>query len=181
MTDNVVIGKFGRPHGVHGEVRLFLYNPDSELFDLRDLVLFADGIGALPLESLRPADKFAIARLTGVDSREDAERLRNREVFVPRAALPEPDPDEFYLVDVIGFDVRAPQTTGAEAALLGKVKGWLDIGPNDIMAVTGPDIRGRLLVPHVDHIVDRFDFETRCVHLHPLDTWMAPDGDDRDV
>lgn len=174
MSNDIVIGKFGRPHGVRGEVRFFPDNPDSELI-VPELELIIRG--ATPdrviVRSVRRADKFLIVTLDGVDGREQAERLRNKEALVPRAILPEPDPDEFYLVDLIGFEVWGPRTQGAEPRLLGHVKGWLDVGTTDMMAVTGPDISGRLLVPHLDHVVETIDFETRQVHLFPLELWTV--------
>lgn len=176
MNDDVVIGKFGRPHGVKGEVRFFLYNPDSELLqpDL-ELSLQGSSVATVTVATVRRADKFAILTLVGFQGREAAERVRNAEASVPRATLPEPDPDEFYLVDAVGFELLAAKTAGAEPTTLGTLKGWLDIGPTDIMAVTGPDIRGRMLIPYADHTVDRIDFDEGRIYLHPLDTWAPGD------
>lgn len=177
MSDAVVIGKFGRAHGVRGEVRLFVFNPDSTLVAADvELTLVGAPAGSVVITSVRQADKFLIVTVDGITDREGAERLRSREVSVPRDTLPEPDDDEFYLVDVVGFEVWAATSTGDEPRLLGQVKGWLDIGPHDIMAVTGPEISGRMLVPHVDHVVERIDFDLGRVQLQPLDQWAAEDA-----
>lgn len=175
MSDDVVIGKFGRPHGVQGEVRFHAYNPESDLLapGLR-LRLIGTKLDGAKVKAVRRADKFDIVTLEGIHDRDAAERVRNAEVAVPRTALPPAGPDEFYLVDVIGFEVWGAARTGEERRLLGHVKGWLDIGPTEIMAVTGPEISGRLLVPRVAHVVEQLDFETGRVLLHPLDTW-APE------
>ena len=176
MSDEVVIGKFGRPHGVRGEVRFFPYNPETELLDEgRTLRLSKCSLDSVTIVSVRFADKFDIVRLDGIDSREDAERLRNVEASVARSELPEPDEDEFYLVDVVGFEVWAAQRAGEERRKIGKLKGWLDIGPNDLMAVTGPEIKGRMLGPYLDHTVETIDFDAQRVLLMPLDTWLAED------
>ena len=176
MSDHVVIGKFGRPHGVGGEVRFFAYNPETTLVSPKRVLQLDGPIGSVVVESVRAADKFFIVRLVGVDDREGADRLRNPEASVPRNELPAANDDEFYLVDVVGFDVWAAPTAGAPATKLGCVKGWLDIGPTDIMAVTGPDIRGRMLVPHIEQVVERVDFDERQVLLLPLDTWAMEDA-----
>lgn len=177
MSDDVVIGKFGRPHGVRGEVRFFVYNPESELVTAGRTLKLVDGkLADVTVKSARQADKFLILQVEGFNSREDAERVRSKEASVARSELPAPADDEFYLHDVVGFEVWAPRTSGGEAELLGTVKGWLDIGPRDIMAVTGPNIKGRMLVPHIDHVVDTIDFETNQVRLHPMDLW-APDDE----
>lgn len=174
MSDKVVIGKFGRPHGVQGEVRYFPYNPDSDLI-VADLELFVSS-GSYVVSSVRSADKFLIVSLDGVRGREAAAALRNEEVWVPRDVLPDLDDEEFYLADVVGFEVWAPATEGAELHLVGRLKDWLDVAATDIMAVTGPNIRGRMLVPYIDHVVEEIDFDAERVVLHPLDTW-TPDED----
>lgn len=176
MSDDVVIGKFGRPHGVNGEVRFFAYNPDSALLEPGiELQLTGCSLKSVTVAKLRSADKFEILTIDGIGSREEAERLRNAEASVPRSALPEPEPDEFYLVDVIGFEVWGASSINASVECLGCVKGWLDLGSTDIMAVTGPAIKGRMLVPYSDQVVDRIDFDTQRVMLLPLDTWAPED------
>ena len=38
-NEAIAIGRFGRPHGTRGELRLWAYNPESELFEQRQVVL----------------------------------------------------------------------------------------------------------------------------------------------
>ena len=134
MSDDVVLGKFGRPHGVKGEVRFFPYNPDSDLLAPELVLRLADSAETVTVTSVRSGQKFVIVALEGIEDREGADRLRNKEAFVPRASLPEPEPDEFYLVDVVGFEVWGGQTSADDRRLLGTVKGWLDVNATDIMA-----------------------------------------------
>lgn len=180
MTDFVILGKFGRPHGVKGEVRLFLYNAASDL-ELAGLTLRTedDSLRA-KIESVRAADKFLITRIAGISSRSEAERLTNVEVGVSRAELPELADDEFYLVDVIGFDVLCAPTTGADAEAIGKVSAFLDGTTTDVMSVEGPPLRRRLLVPFLDHIIAGIDFEQGQILLAPFDEW-APEDDVLDL
>lgn len=172
MSDDVVIGKFGRPHGVRGELRFFPHNPDSELLT-PGLVLHLDDcpIEQVTVASVRQADRFALITLEEIDGRDEADQLRNAQARVPRDSLPAPDEDEFYLVDVIGYAVC--EETDGELRELGRVKGWLDLAAQDIMAVTGPDIKGRLLVPYTENAVKTIDFDNERVVLHPLDSWAV--------
>ena len=173
-TDRVIIGKFGRPHGVRGEVRFFAYNPDSGLVQ-PGTTLFVDE-RPLVVEGIRMGDRFHILELRGVSCREDAEILTNHEAWVPRAELPEPGPDEFYLVDIIGFDVVGRERASDEPAVVGRLQAFMDSPSVDIMIVTGPRIRGRLLVPMVDETVEAIDHETRAIRLHPFEAWY-PEGE----
>lgn len=173
MTDRVVVGKFGRPHGVTGEVRFWLYNPDSDLVEPG--VKLRTDKAVLEVASARPGDRFLILTLEGVQGREAAAALTNAEVWIPRDELPEPDPDEFYLVDIIGFDVEGCTVEGAEPSIVGKVDGFLDSSTVDIMIVTGPRLKKRLLIPMIDVALETIDHEAHIVRLAPFDRWFPED------
>ena len=128
MTDRVLIARIGAPHGVRGEVRLFVFGADPEaLFDypLTDEA----GTRTFTVASLRPAKDHFVARLKGVDDRNAAEKLTNTDLFVPRDALPPAeDEDTFYHADLIGLRAEAPDGT-----LLGTVTALFDFGAGDIL------------------------------------------------
>jgi 16S rRNA processing protein RimM len=68
-----------------------------------------------------------------VATREDAEALRGLQLFVPRASLPAPDEDEFYLVDLIGLRVLEPG--GGEIGLIKTVQNF---GAGDLLEIAPP-------------------------------------------
>lgn len=70
--------------------------------------------------------------LEGCRDRESAEALRHAAVAVPRSALPEPAPGEYYWHDLIGLAVVT--TDGEE---LGRVDHLLETGANDVLVVYG--------------------------------------------
>lgn len=174
MTDRVIIGKFGRPHGVHGEVRFFAYNPDSDFIEPGTVVRIEDR--ELKVETVRYGDRFHILELHGVEGREQAEALTNLEAWVSRDELPEPDPDEFYLVDIIGFEVVGRERESEEPAVIGRLDNFMDSASADVMIVTGPRIRGRLLIPLLDDTVETIDHDAQQVRLHPFERWF-PEGE----
>jgi 16S rRNA processing protein RimM len=57
----------------------------------------------------RAADRAVLLSLVGVDDRDAAEALRGSTVCVPRAALPPLADGEYYLCDLVGATVVAPQ------------------------------------------------------------------------
>src|SRR5690554_6856606 len=107
MTNDrlVVLGKVGRPHGIHGEVRLFLFNQDSEsLVEGASIVVhFADGDDqTIVLETVRYVDKGLLARFKGVSGRDAIDRFKNCDFSVAYDELPPPEDGEFYHIDLIG-------------------------------------------------------------------------------
>lgn len=108
----MALAEVARPHGVRGELRLKVYNSDSDLLpSLREvLVKRPDGSERLmPLASVRGADEgYLLAKLTGVDDRDAADVLRGAQLCVRRDSFPPLDEGEFYACDVIGSRLFGP-------------------------------------------------------------------------
>lgn len=102
----IALGAITRPHGIRGEVRVHLFNEDSNLLlEQRVLYLGLEASEPNAVESIRRMPKGALLKLRGVDDRDGAEALRDVELCVERDALPDPDPDEVYLADLVGLEV----------------------------------------------------------------------------
>jgi len=178
MRDPVVIGKFGRPHGVRGELRFWPHNPDSSVLAEGRVV----GVEGAPddasthvVEKARAAAKFWIVKLEGVDDRDEAAAFRNREVYVSRDVLPELDDDEYYHADLVGLAVLGHQSASDPVVEIGAVAGFLDAVDTDVMVVEGARVDGRLLVPMLAAVVLDVDLEAESVTLAPLDAWAPVD------
>lgn len=98
-----------------------------------------------------------VARLDGVETREQAERLRGGAVGVRRNQLPPLAPGEYYWADLEGMDVF--HIAGAR---LGYVAGFIETGANDVMIVQGERER---LIPYLPDVVQRVDTTTRRIDV----------------
>lgn len=117
-------------HGITGEVKLKTFTETPENLKAYGALITEDG-RELALASLRPTlGDAAIARFTGIGSRNDAESLKGQGLYVPRAALPAPDDGEFYHADLIGLRVE-----DAEGAPLGTVAAIHNFGAGDVLEV----------------------------------------------
>ena len=134
MPDTLIlVGRVAGAFGVKGEVRITSYTADPmALAAYRDLKR-EDGRPALTLATARPTKGGVIAHAAEVETREQAEALRGLRLYVPRAALPEPEADEFYVTDLVGLAVETP---GGEH--LGTVKAVQDFGAGDLLEVQPP-------------------------------------------
>lgn len=130
MTELILVGRVAGAFGVRGEVRLTSFTAAPEaLIGYRDLKR-ADGSTALTVLSGRPAKGGVVALCAEIPTREAAEALRGLELYVPRAVLPEPDEDEFYITDLIGISVES-----LDGASLGVVRTVRDFGAGDLLEV----------------------------------------------
>jgi len=98
----------------------------------------------------------AVIAFEGVSDRSAAESLKGTQLFVDRAALPEPDEDEFYHADLIGLEAR-----DSEGRVLGKVAAIHNFGASDVIELVRSDgdqvhlAFTRETVPHI-HIKDGY-------------------------
>ncbi|SCW87474.1 16S rRNA processing protein RimM [Ancylobacter rudongensis] len=161
--DRVLLARIGAPHGVRGEVRLFIFAADPAA--LQDYAPLTDEAGTrtFRIKTLRPAKDHFVARLEGVDSREAAEALTNQGVYVARDLLPEPDEeDDFYQADLIGLAAFT-----SEGAPFGKVVAVHDFGAGDILEIA-PEAGGKtLMLPFTKAVVPSVDLKAGRLTVEP--------------
>jgi 16S rRNA processing protein RimM len=129
-VDLILVGRVAGAFGVKGEVRITSFTAEPlALVDYRTL-LREDGSPGLTLAGGRVAKGGVVARAQEVTTRDEAEALRGLKLYIPRASLPEPDEDEFYVADLVGIEVRS-----LEGDVLGRVKSVRDFGAGDLLEV----------------------------------------------
>ena len=152
-TDTVVVGRIGRPHGVRGEVTVEVRTDDPDLRFVPGAVLRTDPPerGPITIAGVHWHSGTLLLRLEGVDSREAAEAVRNTELVVPVAELPEiEDPDSYYDHQLVGLTARTP-----DDAVLGEVTAVLHEA-QDLLVVRRPE-GSDVLIPFVAAIVPTVD------------------------
>lgn len=161
--DLVELGEVMGAHGVRGELKVKAHNPDSDLLlDVERVTVRLKQVERVyGVEYAKPHGKGLLMALVGIDNREQARALYGAQLCVPRQALPEPDEDEFYLVDAIGAD--ALDETGAT---VGKVTGFRAYPTVDVLCVAGED--GVREVPLLPHYFRGAELEQRVVRLANL-------------
>jgi len=150
----VVVGRVGRAHGLDGAVHLEGHGGAVLLRSGLEVTL--GGRPAVVVER-RGTDQRPILRFDCASDRDAAEGLRGQEVEVSASVLPEPDPDDYLHVDLIGCRVTAGDRQ------LGTVAAVLTYPANDVL-----DIRGGeepVLVPFVADVVLSVDVAGRRIAI----------------
>ena len=137
----VRVGLISGPFGTGGEARIISYCERPEAIAEYSPLVSAEGRRAFHLEITRKSGKALIARLDGVDTREQAAALAGTGLFARRESFPAPEEDQFYHADLIGLEVR-----DGGGKQVGSVVDVLNHGAGDLIEVTtvGGD---SLLVP----------------------------------
>jgi 16S rRNA processing protein RimM len=148
----ICVARLGAAHGVRGDIKLWSFTADPAAVADYGPFETADG-RVIEIEALRPARDFFVARVKGIADRDAAERLRNVELFVPRARLPATDDaDEFYHADLIGL-----AAVDAAGAPLGTVVALHNFGAGDIIEVRRADANDTVMLPFTQAAVPQID------------------------
>lgn len=163
MTDKVCVGAIGGGFGVRGEVRLKSFCAVPEDIATYGELTSEDGTRRFTVKLTRPVNGGLGARLTGIETKEQADALKGLTLWADRAALPSLPDDEYYHADLIGLEVADPG-----GAPLGRVRAIYDHGAGDILEVSGPS--GLLLIPFTRAAVPTVDLTARRIVADPPDS-----------
>ncbi|MBU2977382.1 ribosome maturation factor RimM [Alteromonas sp. C1M14] len=157
-SEKVIIGKIGAPYGVKGWVKINSYTDTPEgIFGYAPWQL-GDG-KEYQIDQWRPQGKNLVAKIEGIESRDDAERIKNLDVSIDENQLPELEEGEFYWRELTGMQVVTTQ--GYD---LGVVKDVFNTGANDVLQVRAKvnDAFGqkeRLIPFEMDSVIKSVDKE----------------------
>jgi 16S rRNA processing protein RimM len=147
----VIMGRIGGAFAVSGwvNVQAFTASLNSLLQHRRWWLRRGERWEERQVQEAAVHGRRVVARLAGCADREAAAALRGSEVAVPRSALPEGEPGEYYWADLLGLHVANMQ--GQD---LGKIVDLLDAGSQQVLVVKGERER---LIPFVGPVVQTVD------------------------
>ncbi len=163
----ICVGQFGAPHGVRGLVRLrsFTENPDDIMrYPLTD----ETGRAHYKLDLKSKVRGQFIASVAGVNSREAAEALRNRNLFTSRGALPGTPKGAYYQSDLLGL--TAMDQHGHN---YGKVLAVHNYGGGPLLEI-GHHARTSFMLPFTDACVPEVSPQAGTLIIAMPEGWLDP-------
>ena len=149
------------PHGVQGAVRIKSFTEQPE--DVAGYGPLTDeaGLRRFELRVVGAGKGVVIARLSGVEDRNQAEALRGLRLYLPRSALPQTEAEEYYHADLIGLEAVLGDGTP-----VGRVRAIHDFGAGDTLELTRPGAPA-LMVPFTRAVVPNVELATGRLVLDP--------------
>ncbi|TLG77038.1 ribosome maturation factor RimM [Methylocystis sp. B8] len=159
----VLLGRFGAPHGVRGDIRLQSFTSDPLAIATYDGLVDKSGARNFKLRSVRHQGKdMLVAKIEGVDDRNDAEALNGVELYLPRELLPATEEDEFYIADLVGL--RAETSDGETIGVIVAVRNF---GAGDMLEIAPAGNGETLLVPFTKAATPLVDVKASRVVVVP--------------
>lgn len=149
----LTLGRVAGLYGVRGWVKVYSYSrPPEAILNYTPWLLCRSGRWEpVHVAERRLAGRQVLARLEGVEDRDQARELLGRDIGIRLDQLPPLPEGEYYWVQLIGLRVR--NLAGAE---LGRVDHLLETGANDVLVVLGERER---LIPYIPQVVREVDLE----------------------
>lgn len=161
--DLIKIGQITGPHGVHGELRVFPLTDFPERFNTLRKVLLGPEARPVGVRLKGTLKNLVILAIDGITDREQAEKLRQQYLQVPKSEVHPLPPGHYYLFDLVGLDVVDP-----DGNPLGKLVEVNQASPaNDLYVVeTAP--RKRYMVPAVREFIKEINLQQGRVVIKPI-------------
>ena len=147
----VVVGKVVKPHGIQGEVVVEIHCDSPGVFEIgRSVSLLHPEHGPLDLhiKGLRYHQGRALIRFQEVGDRNEAEDLRDFDLYIHRENLKSAAPGEFYVYEIL--DATVLDTTGR---WIGRVESVNDSGAHYLLTIRTPETS--FMVPFVDTYIQQ--------------------------
>jgi 16S rRNA processing protein RimM len=160
-TKRVCLGVIAGPHGVHGAVRIKSFTEEPE--DVAHYGPLTDeaGVRRFELRLIGAGKGVVVARLAGVEDRNQAEALRGLRLYLARSALPQTEAEEYYHADLIGLEAVLGDGTP-----VGRVRAIHDFGAGDTLELTRPGAPP-LMVPFTRAVVPSIELTAGRLVLDP--------------
>jgi 16S rRNA processing protein RimM len=157
------LGKIAKKFSFKGEILIFLDTDEPELYDNMESVFVNFDKNLIPFfiesSSLHKNDLLRV-KFEDVNSETEADKLINKEIYLPLTSLPKLKGNKFYYHEVIGFEIE-DQRLG----IFGIIQSINDSSAQPLFEVINSEngLETEILVPMIDAFLVKIDRENRKV------------------
>lgn len=153
MAEYITVARVSKPHGCHGEMRVWPLTDFPDRFFSMRRVMVEKGADCreMEVEGVRRHGSSVLMKLAGVDDPETARTYQGARLVVTRDELVPLPEDNYYVFDLVGLKV----CTG-EGRELGVLTDVIRTAAHDVWVVDRPGGRP-LLIPALKRVVRRVD------------------------
>jgi len=162
-NQSVCIGRITSPHGVRGLVKIKIYTDTPK--DIENFSYVYSSLGNQPVKVQYFSSKgdLIIAKIEGVDDRNEAEKLHGVELYIERSELPATKNDEFYYADLVGMEALY-----VDGLSIGFVTNIMNYGAGDIIEVQDPATNRTLYYPFNKEFIQTVDLKSRTISVNKV-------------
>lgn len=156
--EKIKIGRIVNAVALRGEVKVYNYSGSRKRYEALERIIADDT--EYEIEKVRYQDHMVILKLAGIDDRNAAEAMKNKDVFITEDDLEELPEDTFYIRELIGMTVEDEET----GRIIGTLKDVLQPSSQDIYVVKREE-GGDIMIPAVKEFIREVSPEERIVRV----------------
>ena len=161
------VGKIVNTHSLKGEVKVISSTDfEEERFKKGSKLLITRGnqlIREVVIQSYRNHKNFLLVKFEGIDSVEEAEKLKNLQIKIDSDEVGELEENEFYFHQIIGCEVFDENDKN-----LGEIIDILTPGANDVWVIKGENGK-EILIPYIEDVVKKIDIISKKVNIEVME------------
>ena len=162
MKKKLEVGQIVNTFGIKGFVKVYPYVNDMTRFNNLKYVYVKskNEEKKLEIEEVKYHKNMVLLKFKGIETVEEAEKLRNNYIKIDRSDAIPLEEGEFFIADLIGLKVFLD--TGEELGILEDI---YNTGSKDIYVVK--DKLGKsYLLPYIDDVIKKIDLDNSKIIVH---------------
>ena len=161
------VGKIVNTHSLKGEIKVISSTDfEEERFKKGSKLLITRGnqlIREVVVQSYRNHKNFLLVKFEGIDSVEEAEKLKNLQIKIDLDEVGGLEENEFYFHQIIGCEVFDENDKN-----LGEIIDILTPGANDVWVIKGENGK-EILIPYIEDVVKKIDITSKKVNIEVME------------
>ncbi|MDD7719426.1 MAG: ribosome maturation factor RimM [Eubacteriaceae bacterium] len=154
--EKIKIGRIVNAVALRGEVKIYNYSGYRERYEELDRIIIENE--EYEIEKVRYQQEMVILKLSGIDNRNAAEAMKNKDVYITEEDLEELPDDTFYIRDLIGLEVID------DSGRIGVIKDVLQPSSQDVYVIQ-TDKNQDIMIPAVKEFVKEVNLEEKYIKV----------------
>jgi len=165
MKEKLEVGQIVNTFGIKGFVKIYPFVNDINRFDdLKKIyVKTKNQENELEIEEVKYQKNMVLIKFKGIETPEDANKLRNAYVLIDRKDAIPLEEGEFFIADLLGLPVFLD--TGEKLGVLDDI---YNTGSSDIYVVKN-ELGKQFLLPYIDDVIKKIDLENSKIIVHLIE------------
>ena len=160
--DIVHIGKFGKPLGLKGEIKIIMNIDSINLFKKIDPYLDYQGKHIWTFEYLKIYDKKLIGKLQNCNSRNCVEKFCGKSIYAKKKNFPKIKKNEYYIHDLVECRV-----ININKKNIGKIKNIENYGAGNLINIVKTN-GDNIYIPMNDDNIHKINLKEKIIIINPI-------------
>ncbi len=158
------LGRIVSMQGVKGEVRIHPWCDSPEFLTQFDVVYFDEGEIEMQVEKVRTQKNIVVMKFPGIDTLEEANKLRNKVIYMDRDDIELPE-GTYFIQDLIGLNIVDADDKNI---VYGKLVEVSKNGASDVYHVQNSQTKKMYYVPAVPKFIIETNLQENYMSVRPI-------------